>query len=283
MQIVSSVNELKQILSEYKANRKKVGFVPTMGALHIGHLSLIEIAKKSCEIVVCSIFVNPTQFNNKTDLDKYPRTVDKDSKMLKRVKCDILFLPTENEIYPAGLSTKVELNFNGLDQVMEGQFRPGHFAGMAQVVKRLLDIVCPTQLFMGQKDFQQFTIVAHMIKKLKIKTELVVCPIKREKNGLAMSSRNERLTKDLRSKAEIIYKTIQWAFRNRYKYSISELESRAMQKMNIENFKPEYFEIVDGINLKKIKTMDKSNYIVACVACWAGDVRLIDNKIFKKQ
>lgn len=282
MQIVSSVNELNKIISDYKSDLKKIGFVPTMGALHTGHISLINIARKKSDVVICSIFVNPTQFNNKTDLEKYPRTIDKDSKMLKKAKCDVLFLPSEEEVYPPGLITKIDLNFNGLDKVMEGEFRPGHFTGMAQVVKRLLDIVSPDYLFMGQKDFQQFTIVDYMIKKLKIKTELIVCPIMREQNGLAMSSRNERLSKDLRKRAEVIYKTIQWAYRNRNKYTIDEIKSKAMQKMEIENFKPEYFEIVDGNNLKKIKSVDKSNYVVACAACWAGDVRLIDNKIFKK-
>ena len=231
-------------------------------------------------MVVCSIFVNPTQFNNKKDLNKYPRNVDKDAKMLRKAGCDLLFVPSEKEIYPKGLDTTVHVNFNGLDKMMEGEFRPGHFAGVAQVVKRLLDIVGPDYLFMGQKDFQQFTIVGQMLKELKIKTELVVCPILREENGLAMSSRNERLSKDARARAAIIYKTLLWAFRNRRKHPVKALEKMAMEKLSISNFTPEYFSIVDVKTLKPVKQIGETGKAVACVAVWADDVRLIDNRFF---
>jgi pantoate--beta-alanine ligase len=277
MKTVTTVAELQDILQKSKIGKRGLGFVPTMGALHAGHLSLIEKAKKKNEIVVCSIFVNPTQFNNKTDLAKYPRTLEKDGKMLKKAGCHILFAPSVEEIYPKGLNTNVKISFNGLDKVMEGKFRPGHFAGMAQVVNRLLQIVNPDHLYMGQKDFQQFTIVAHMIKKLKYATTLVVCPILREPHGLAMSSRNERLTKDLRDRAAIIYKTLQWAKRNVHKLSIKELEKLALEKMTIPDFKPEYFSFIDGHTLKAVKEIDKHEYVVICVAVWAGEVRLIDN------
>lgn len=281
MQIITKVKELKKILSKYKSENKTIGFAPTMGALHNGHVSLITKAKKDCDIIVCSIFVNPTQFNNKNDLKKYPRTLEKDAVMLEKAGCHIVFAPTANEVYPKNLDTSLELDFKGLDKVMEGKFRPGHFEGMAQVVKRLLDIVDPDKLFMGQKDFQQFTLVNYMIKKLKIKTELVVCPIKREKNGLAMSSRNERLPKAFRDKASLMYKILQAAYRKLDTYSIKEIETFAINKLTIPDFKPEYFSIVDGYTLKPVKDIHKHKYIVACVAVWVGEVRLIDNKIFK--
>jgi pantoate--beta-alanine ligase len=283
MQIITKVKELRAILTKYKNENKTIGFVPTMGALHDGHLSLVNNAKKQTNIVVCSIFVNPTQFNNKNDLKKYPRTLDKDAIMLKAASCDIVFAPSVSEIYPKNLDTNINIDFKGLDKVMEGKFRPGHFEGMARVVKRLLDIVEPNKLFMGQKDFQQFTLVQFMINKFKIKTQLIVCPIKREKNGLAMSSRNERLSKQLREKASLIYKTLQSAYRKINTHSIKEIEDYAISKLTIPDFNPEYFSIVDGYNLKPVKDINKHKYVVACVAVWVGDVRLIDNKIFKKE
>ncbi len=283
MEIITTVKQLNQILENVRKNKSSIGFVPTMGALHQGHLSLIKKAKSSNNIVVCSIFVNPTQFNNKSDLKKYPRTLQADALLLQENHCDILFTPSVKEIYPTNIETELTIDFKGLDSTMEGEFRPGHFKGMAQVVKRLLDIVNPNELFMGQKDFQQFTIVAHMIKKLKIKTNLVVCKILREKNGLAMSSRNERLSLELRSRAAIIYKTLESSFKKRNVLSIKELEQKAMQQLAIPDFKPEYFKIVDGHTLKPVKDINKHKYVVACLAIWAGEVRLIDNKIFKKE
>jgi pantoate--beta-alanine ligase len=283
MEIITTVKQLNNFLENVRQNGQNIGFVPTMGALHQGHLSLIKKAKTNKNFVVCSIFVNPTQFNNKTDLAKYPRTLDTDARLLETVKCDVLFAPSINEVYPKNLNTSLDINFNGLDTTMEGEFRPGHFEGMAQVVKRLLDIVKPDNLYMGQKDFQQFTIVAHMIKKLKIKTKLVVCKILRETNGLAMSSRNERLTKDQRNKASLIYKTLKSAFGKRNKLSPKEIEAKAMATLAEPDFKPEYFRIVDGTTLKPVRDFSKHKYVVACVACWVGDVRLIDNKIFKNE
>jgi pantoate--beta-alanine ligase len=283
MQIVTTVKQVQKLIASYKAQGKSIGFVPTMGALHVGHLSLIQEAKKKNDIVVCSIFVNPTQFNNKTDLKKYPRNLDRDADLLKTVKCDIIFSPGVSQVYPSGLDTKVEMNYGGLDTRMEGAFRPGHFAGMVQVVNRLLNIVTPDHLYMGQKDFQQFTIVARLIAQLKHKTKLVVCPIKREKNGLAMSSRNERLSADLRDRAKIIYKTLNAAKKKLSVKSIKEIEAEAMKSLAIKDFKPEYFSIVDGKSLKPIKDISKHKYIVACTATWAGDVRLIDNMIYKQE
>ncbi len=283
MEIITTVKQLDKILENARQKGRSVGFVPTMGALHSGHLSLIKKAKSTNDVVVCSIFINPTQFNNKKDLTKYPRTFDADILLLNSVKCDIVFAPSIKEVYPKNVETALTLDFKGLDSTMEGKFRPGHFAGMAQVVKRLLDIVQPQDLYMGQKDFQQFTIVSFMIKKLKLKTNLKVCKIVREKNGLAMSSRNERLSEDLRNRAKIIYKALQTAYIKRNKHSIKAIEEKAMQQLKQPDFQPEYFKIVDGYTLKPVRDMTKHPFVVACVACWAGDVRLIDNKIFKKE
>ncbi len=282
MEIIEKNIDLQQKLQLLKIEGKSIGFVPTLGALHEGHSNLIRKSKRQSDITVCSIFVNPTQFNDVKDLEKYPRTLDADSALLKGLKTDFLYIPDKNEIYPKGLDTKVHLDFGNLFTVMEGAHRPGHFEGVVQVVKRLLDIVNPDQLYMGQKDFQQFSIIQHMIKMLHIPTELVVIKIKRENHGLAMSSRNERLTKDVRNKAAIIYKTLKAVKRKIKTHDFEFLKSYALKKLAIPDFNPEYFEIVDGNTLQSIHHYSDSNYIVACTAVWAGNVRLIDNIIMKK-
>lgn len=282
MKVVKTNKALEKALAQFRKQGSTIGFVPTMGALHEGHLSLIRQALKKNDVVVCSIFVNPTQFNNATDLAKYPRTLQKDRVMLEKAGCTILYAPSVEEVYPENLETAVKFSFKGLDKMMEGKFRPGHFKGMAQVVKRLLDLVQPDDLYMGQKDFQQFTIVAHMLKTLKMKTKLVVCPILREENGLAMSSRNERLSPDLRSRSALIYKTLKAAKSKLKTMDMREIEKWALQKMRVPDFTPDYFSIVDGYTLKPVENTADHTYIVACTAVWAGDVRLIDNMIYKK-
>ena len=282
MKVVKTNKALEKALAQFRKQGSTIGFVPTMGALHEGHLSLIRQALKKNDVVLCSIFVNPTQFNNATDLAKYPRTLQKDRVMLEKAGCTILYAPSVEEVYPENLETAVKFSFKGLDKMMEGKFRPGHFKGMAQVVKRLLDLVQPDDLYMGQKDFQQFTIVAHMLKTLKMKTKLVVCPILREENGLAMSSRNERLRPDLRSRSALIYKTLKAAKSKLKTMDMREIEKWALQKMRVPDFTPEYFSIVDGYTLKPVDHPADHDYIVACTAVWAGDVRLIDNMIYKK-
>lgn len=282
MVIVDKVATLIEIVQNKKLQGKSIGFVPTMGALHNGHLSLARKAKRENDVVIVSIFVNPTQFNDKKDLEKYPRTLEADVVLLQTVKSDIVFAPEATEIYPNGNDADSDIDLGGLDTYMEGAFRPGHFKGVAQVVKRLLEIVTPEKLYMGQKDFQQFTIIAYMIKKLKIQTTLVVCPILREANGLAMSSRNERLTKETRDKAGLIYKTLQSVKRYRNAKPVSELESYGMKRLSIAPFTPEYLTICDGHTLKPLHHIDDTTYAVACVAVWADGVRLIDNIILKK-
>jgi len=282
LKVYKTVKGLQKRLDEERRNGRTISFVPTMGALHEGHISLLDEANKKADISVVSIFVNPTQFNEKSDLKKYPRTLDKDSKLLKANGCDYIFAPTVKQIYPKGDKVTIDLDISSLTQYMEGPNRPGHFEGVIQVVHRLLDIVQPDKLMMGQKDFQQFTIINYMLKKLKMKTKLVVCPIKREEDGLAMSSRNRRLDKKLRPKCNLLYDTLTFAKANLSKYKPSTIERKAMEKLKVRHFKPEYFSIVDGKTLAPVKDASKHKYIVACTAVWAKDVRLIDNMILKK-
>ncbi len=282
MKIYKTVRGLQRQLDKDRKEGKSIGFVPTMGALHAGHVSLVEAANKKNDMTVVSIFVNPTQFNEKSDLDKYPRTLNKDAALLKSNGCNYIFAPTAKQIYPNGDKASIDLDISSLTQYMEGPNRPGHFEGVVQVVHRLLDIVKPHHLYMGQKDFQQFTIINYMLKQLKMKTKLVVCPIKRAEDGLALSSRNVRLTKANREKSVILYKTLSWAKEHQDKFTVPTLEKKAMAMLNIRGFKPEYFSIVEGKTLAPIKKAKDHKYIVACTAVWAEDVRLIDNMILKK-
>ena len=283
MKTITTVAELQKEIKKLKMNGKTVGFAPTMGALHQGHMSLMQASNDENDITVCSVFVNPTQFNEKSDLDKYPRTLVEDQKMLKKNGVDIVFAPTTEEVYPKKLKTELNLDFKGLDQEMEGEFRPGHFEGVAQVVKRLLDIVTPDALYMGQKDFQQFTLVHFMMNHFDLPTQLRVIPIVREESGLAMSSRNVRLTPKNKTNAAELSKVLRYVKRNKYKKSCKELQDYAMTRLgNIPDFRPEYFTIADANTLRSIPNCKDSNYIVACTAVWAGEVRLIDNMVLRK-
>ena len=283
MKTVTAVSQMQALIQDHRSKGKTVGFAPTMGALHNGHMSLMQASNKENDITVCSIFVNPTQFNEASDLEKYPRTLEADQKLLKKNGVDIVFAPSTDEVYPKDVNTNLDIDFKELDVEMEGEFRPGHFAGVAQVVKRLLDIVTPDALYMGQKDFQQFSICQYMIEYFDLPTKLRVIPIVREESGLAMSSRNVRLTPANKAAAKEIHKTLKYVKRNKYKMSCSELEAYAMNRLaKVADFKPEYFTIADGRTLKQIKDMRKVEYVVACTAVWAGEVRLIDNMILKK-
>ncbi|MFT4534675.1 MAG: pantoate--beta-alanine ligase [Saprospiraceae bacterium] len=283
MKTITTVAEIQTAISNLKAKGKTVGFAPTMGALHRGHMSLMKASNDENDITVCSVFVNPTQFNEKTDLDKYPRTLAADEKLLKKNGVDIVFAPTPEEVYPKTLKTELNLDFKGLDKEMEGEFRPGHFEGVAQVVKRLLDIVTPEALYMGQKDFQQFTLVHYMMTHFNFPTQLRVIPIVREDTGLAMSSRNVRLTTANKANAVEISKVLKYVKRNKYKKSCADLQNYAMSRLaKIPEFKPEYFTIADARTLRSIKNCKDSDYVVACTAVWAGEVRLIDNMVLRK-
>lgn len=277
MLLFKKVIDLKTFLNRQRNGKAHIGFVPTMGALHEGHLSLIQQAREETQTVVCSIFVNPTQFNEQKDLDTYPRTPHIDIQLLSKVGCDVIFMPAVDEVYPQDLDTGINLDFQSLDKVMEGAFRPGHFEGVAQVVKRLLDIVEPDRLYMGQKDFQQLTIIGHMIRQLELPVELVSCPIKREDNGLAMSSRNVRLSADLRQRAAVIHQTLLQAKSWIREMNIAEVENRALKTLSIPGFRPEYFKVVDPHTLMEVRQAENDQPLIACTAVWAGDVRLIDN------
>jgi pantoate--beta-alanine ligase len=274
-------SSLKQHLSKLRASGLSIGFVPTMGALHDGHLSLLRHSLAEQGATVCSIFVNPTQFNDPSDLEKYPRTEAEDLFLLERAGCDVVFLPSVNEVYPTGLQTGPEFSFGHLEQTMEGAFRPGHFKGVAQVVHRLLELVEPDALYMGQKDFQQVAIVREMIRQAGLNVRLVMCPTVREANGLARSSRNVRLSPEERSRAAAIFRELQTIQSQAGKGpSPAQLEEEAFQRLAAEpGFRPEYVKLVDGNSLKPIQHFSDSGYIVACAACWVGGVRLIDNLV----
>lgn len=283
MLLFKRVSDFQKYLNSLKSKGLQIGFAPTMGALHRGHISLVDRSRNECDITVVSIFVNPTQFNNTDDLTKYPRTPEKDIEMLAESGCDILFMPDASEIYPDGTTPSVKFNFGKLDRILEGVFRPGHFEGMAQVVHRLLEIVNPDCLYMGQKDFQQAAIVGKMLELMKSKTQLISCAIQREDDGLAMSSRNVRLTPEDRSKATLIYKVLQEALDMLGEHNPSEIQRFALSKLKTEpHFKIEYFEIIDGRTLLPIQLFEDTDYAVAVAAVWVGDVRLIDNMILKQ-
>lgn len=257
------------------------GFVPTMGALHEGHLSLVRSAITKCQMVAVSIFVNPTQFNDPEDLKKYPRTPLEDLSMLAGVvrNDDFVFMPSPEEIYP-GPDTRI-FDFGTLDKVMEGRHRPGHFNGVAQVVSRLFDIIRPSAAFFGQKDFQQLTIIKELARRSYPAIRIVACPIKREKDGLAMSSRNKRLLPEHRERAGEIYKTLKSVAGMARNKEIDELKIFVFDRISkIPGFRLEYFEIADGENLtpleKKSEMADNRRYY-ACIALFAGEIRLIDN------
>ncbi|MEM6316364.1 MAG: pantoate--beta-alanine ligase [Bacteroidota bacterium] len=284
MLLFKEVDALKIYLEKRRREGLLIGYVPTMGALHQGHASLVEQSASENALTVCSIFVNPTQFNDPKDLAKYPRTEAADIKMLVALGVDVLFYPSVEAIYPKDLEIPV-FDFGQMDKVMEGYFRPGHFDGVVEVVYRLLDIVQPNHLYMGQKDFQQFTLIQHMLQQAEMETSLVVCPIIREADGLALSSRNVRLTPENRANAPMISKTLQqlnaWLDSG---LSISEVIQKAVVVLNESpEFKVEYLEIVDGRSLQPIVSLDDTNYAVACVAVWVGNIRLIDNVILKQE
>lgn len=283
MYLFKKVSDLQKYLNKFRKEGESIGLVPTMGALHEGHLSLIEKAKSDNDISVCSIFVNPTQFNETVDLLKYPRTAAKDIEILTTHGNHVLFMPPVEEVYPPDLETKVLLDFRQLDKTMEGKFRPGHFDGMVQVVNRLANIVEPDRMYFGQKDYQQYALVQNMLEQQKSPIKAIMCPIIRETDGLALSSRNVRLDTNIRKKATIIYKTLLKAKSLIKENSAKIVEQMALDSLTIEDFKPEYFEIVDGRSLMPVEAFDDSNFIVACTAVWAGDVRLIDNMILKNQ
>lgn len=278
MIIFKRIKDLQNHLKPLIKNGKQLGFVPTMGALHQGHLSLIKRSKAARNLTICSIFVNPTQFNDKTDFDKYPVTIDKDIEMLHDGGCDILFLPTVKEMYPHGFGNAKAINFGFLAQTLEGEHRPGHFDGMAQIVEKLLKATTPHKLYMGQKDYQQQLIVQQLIKKRRLKTKLITVDTMREKDGLAMSSRNVRLDKEARKLAVELSKALRWvkSEKSKGKGEIQKIQEKARQKLEKKKeITLEYFEIRNAETLEP--PTGKKEKLVALVAAKIGGVRLIDN------
>ena len=276
MKIIHTIPVLKQQLEKERSAEKTIGLVPTMGALHAGHVSLVNRCVAENDICVASIFVNPTQFNDKNDLLKYPRTLEADCELLQAAGCSIVFAPDATEMYPEP-DTRI-FNFGKLEQVMEGIFRPGHFNGVAQIVSKLFDIAQPDKAYFGEKDFQQLAIIREMVKQLQLNVEIVSCPIIREKDGLAMSSRNARLNLSEQEYAGKISETL---FKSRSfagRIPVAELKQQVMDTINnVPALRTEYFEIVDGNTLQPVSNWGNSDYIVGCIAVFCGEIRLIDN------
>lgn len=280
MKIIDTIKDLKLLLDESRAAGKSVGLVPTMGALHAGHASLVERAVKENDVVVVSVFVNPTQFNDKNDLKNYPRTLDADCALLERIGATVAFAPSVEEMYPE--EDNRQFSFAPLDTVMEGACRPGHFNGVAQIVSKLFYAVEPDRAYFGEKDFQQLAIIREMVRQLDMRLEIVGCPIVREEDGLAMSSRNTLLSEDERERALTISSTL---FASADFAKINTLAATKAFVEDMINDTPglelEYYQIVDGNTLQEIGKWSDSDYVVGCIALFCGNVRLIDNIKYK--
>jgi len=277
MKIFKHIAPLKEFLKELRLKGKTIGLVPTMGALHKGHLALIKASQKENSHTVCSIFVNPAQFNNPADLRQYPRTMDRDTELLKEVQCDILFCPDNHEIYP--VQPAVHLDFGNLDKVMEGEFRPGHFSGVGIVVAKLVHIVEPDRAYFGQKDWQQFAIIKQLVEQLNFNLKLYSIPTLREPDGLALSSRNLRLSSDLRPLAPVFFKALTQA-REKLKAGEKIHDIKKFVREMVEErpgVKLEYFEVADSQNLKILENVNGASRPILCVAGTVGEIRLIDN------
>ena len=277
MKVFEKQKILKKYIEQHKKDQK-IGFVPTMGALHKGHESLILESKKRCDITICSIFVNPTQFNDKTDYDNYPKNLDSDLAILKHLSCDIVYCPHKNDIYNK-IEVSKKFQFNGINKILEGQYRPGHFDGVATIVEKLFNIIEPDCAFFGEKDLQQLYVIKQLVKDLNIKTQIIGCPTIRENNGLAKSSRNQLISKEDLEKSSIIFKQLQYCKNNFKKLSFEKLKKTVIHNIECLNFKIDYFEFIEldtfTIQNKKIE----GQQYAACIAVIVSGVRLIDNII----
>ena len=276
MKVVNSIKELRENLSQERLEKRSIGLVPTMGALHAGHISLVERCVREHDVCVVSVFVNPTQFNDKHDLETYPRTLEADCALLEAAGCHYVFAPSVEEMYPEP-DTRV-FNLGRVAEVMEGAMRPGHFNGVAQVVSKLFYIVEPDNAYFGEKDFQQIAVIRAMVKQLNIPVKINACPIKREADGLALSSRNTRLTPELRQKAPLIARTLKESTTFAPGKSVQEVIDFVVNTINADpDMRVEYYEIVDGNTLEAIKDWSETDYPVGCITVFCGEVRLIDN------
>ncbi len=278
--VYRTISETKSHISLLHRKQKTIGFVPTMGALHRGHIALVEAARAQCDEVVCSIFVNPIQFNNPLDLQKYPRTEESDLKMLADAGCDFVFMPSVEEMYPEPATETFD--FGQLDKVMEGAFRPGHFNGVAVVVKKLFDIITPTLAFFGEKDFQQLAIIKALVQKLDLPVKIIACPTVRETNGLAMSSRNKRLSEENKAIAANIYRILTAATQLANKSTPKEITSWVYSQIqSYPEMQIEYFSLCDNDTLLPIEEWIPGRPVRGCIAVFIGGVRLIDNVAFE--
>jgi len=277
MQIISDVLSLGKVIDQLKQLNKSIGFVPTMGALHMGHISLIRMAAQQCDVVVTSIFVNPTQFNNPEDLKNYPSTLPQDIALLEKENCQILFTPTKEEMYPNGLK-RMNYPLGGIDQILEGLKRPGHFDGVCTIVHRLFDIVKPNKAFFGEKDFQQLSIIQRLCEYLTLDIEIVAGSTIRESDGLAKSSRNLLLSKSHRKIAPIIFEQLKKAKSNYGKKDLNEIKKDLVKSINsTPEMTLDYVEIIDANNFKPIQTVDVKDRPMVLIAVYLGKIRLIDN------
>ncbi|MEA5139562.1 pantoate--beta-alanine ligase [Arcicella rigui] len=277
MQVFFEIQALQTYLNKERLQAKTIGFVPTMGALHEGHLSLIQTAKSQNDITVCSIFVNPTQFNNPDDLAVYPRTLEADCQLLEQVQCDVVFAPSAAEMYPS--LPNIKFNFGILETVMEGKFRPGHFNGVGIVVAKLFNIVQPTKAYFGQKDLQQCAVINCLVRDLSFSLDLVICPTQREQDGLAMSSRNRNLSTEQRALAPAIYKALQQASQQ-LRTQPAQVVKKAIDDYfaSTDGIELEYFEISDFETLLPVEELSEGKTAL-CIAAYLGKTRLIDNVI----
>ncbi|MDE7410700.1 MAG: pantoate--beta-alanine ligase [Paramuribaculum sp.] len=281
MKVIRTVSELHDTISRCRAEGKSIGLVPTMGALHAGHMSLMERARKENDVVVASVFVNPTQFNNAADLATYPRTEDADCRLMTDAGVDYAFIPSVEEIYPEP-DTRV-FDLGPVADVMEGPMRPGHFNGVAQIVSKLFDFVRPDRAYFGEKDFQQIAVIRRMVQLEGFDIDIVDCPIKRHPDGLAMSSRNVRLTPEQRAVAPAIHRILDESRSLRKHMNVNELKTKVIDEINaVPHMKVEYYEIVHPLTMQPITDWNDTNEPVGCITVYCGDVRLIDNIKYPK-
>ena len=281
LEIFKTKAALKAFLQPLKASAKKIALVPTMGALHNGHISLIKLAQQNADIIICSIFVNPTQFTDPKDLEKYPRPIEHDLAMLADAGCNGVFMPNVDEMYPTGADEAWHIDLGNAEFLLEGEFRKGHYQGVTQIVKKLFDAVEPDVAMFGQKDFQQVLMIKNMLAYFKLPITIITCPIIREDDGLAMSSRNIHLSPEDRKNSLVLSKSLQFVIGHFNEYSLTELESKAKSFYdNIDGVELDYFTIANGDTLEPAKSKDENN-LVALVAAKVGSTRLIDNMIIK--
>lgn len=282
MKLISTIQELKEVLTSARKEGKSIGLVPTMGALHRGHASLVERCVAENDVAVVSVFLNPTQFNDKVDLEKYPRTLEADCALMEQVGATIVFAPSVSEMYPE--EDHRHFSYPAVDSVMEGAFRPGHFNGVCQIVSKLFYIVEPDRAYFGEKDFQQIAVIRAMVADLKLPVEIVPCPVVREESGLAMSSRNTLLSEEERKTAANIYQILQKSKLFAANHSLEETRNYVIDTINsVVGLEVQYFSIVDGDTLQELHRWDESDYIVGCITvfCGAAPIRLIDHIKYK--